>query len=453
MMRQAMALSLVGAMASLVACNGTGGGVGTPRPTFRPGGSGVAPSPLVASSKPGLGFPERPPEGPATPRPSQNQAVGPFPDLPAPFPVDTIPATPKPQFTGPAGKVAVGFDEEPTVGWSLGRFLVRPRYGLAAVVVGGPDQNVAGAGEESPGRMAVLEGENRPSMELFDAQFGWALADGYDQTRGVFPSSTLATLQRGRSRMVACVRENDIWATVADTLSIGIEGIRADSFMHRYSLDGPAGPSPVQALLLPEPQLMAQAAGFVGDKLVAAGGTTDDRSVSSAVQIIDVVGSKGTNNPGQPDFARVNAGPSMPLGVAGAASVALGGKLYVMGGYRFDAQGKVVAQSAVQVYDGTSWTRDGQGGGPPVLPVALHSASATVLGGTIYLAGGCTAGRKVSNLVLSWRPDGTGSWVTMAPMPTPRALLALVAFDHKVWALGGIDGEGKALRTVEVLTP
>jgi Kelch motif/Galactose oxidase, central domain len=48
----------------------------------------------------------------------------------------------------------------------------------------------------------------------------------------------------------------------------------------------------------------------------------------------------------------------------------------------------------------------------------------------------------------------TGSWSAMAPMPTPRAYLTVVAgIDGKIYAIGGVDGSGHTVATVEVYNP
>jgi hypothetical protein len=48
----------------------------------------------------------------------------------------------------------------------------------------------------------------------------------------------------------------------------------------------------------------------------------------------------------------------------------------------------------------------------------------------------------------------TGSWTAMAPMPTPRAYLTVVAgIDGKIYAIGGVDGSGHTVATVEVYSP
>ena len=48
----------------------------------------------------------------------------------------------------------------------------------------------------------------------------------------------------------------------------------------------------------------------------------------------------------------------------------------------------------------------------------------------------------------------SGTWTEMAPMPTPRAYLAVVGgTDSKIYAIGGADSSGHSLATVEVYNP
>lgn len=401
---------------------------GMASPTPRPGPSG------------GLGVEPRP-SGLPQPVGSPSFRVGPFVDFPPPFPTEAPVPSSSPWVQGPTGKVSIAFDGAEGKGWTLGPSLVRPRFGLAAVVV---------ADAAGPGRLAVLEGENRPSMEVFDPTYGWSLADGYDQTRGVLPTEGLRPVQKGRSRLAAAVDGKDIWVAGGDTMSVGGLGIRGDAFLYRYLLDGPVGPCPVQALLMPEPQIMARAVGVVGEHLVMAGGSPDDLAATTTVDLLPLT-AKGANVLPFPPFADLKVGPAMPLGVAGAASVVWNDKLYVLGGYVVTG-GTAVAQKAAQVFDGQAWGKDGQGGAPPALPEALHSAAAAALNGRIYLAGGCPQGREVVGRVRSWAP-GEVAWREELPLPTPRALLALAAHDGRLVALGGLGSEGRPLRTVERWRP
>lgn len=77
------------------------------------------------------------------------------------------------------------------------------------------------------------------------------------------------------------------------------------------------------------------------------------------------------------------------------------------------------------------------------LPVALHSAGATVFRGYLYLAGGAGAGdTAVANVYRAQiNADGSlGSWETMNAMAMPRAYFSLVDFGPYVYAVGGDTG-------------
>lgn len=77
------------------------------------------------------------------------------------------------------------------------------------------------------------------------------------------------------------------------------------------------------------------------------------------------------------------------------------------------------------------------------LPVALHSASATVVRGYVYVVGGSTAtNAPVATVYRALvHSDGTlGSWQAMAPLPNATSYLSLVQFGPYLYAIGGDNG-------------
>jgi N-acetylneuraminic acid mutarotase len=116
------------------------------------------------------------------------------------------------------------------------------------------------------------------------------------------------------------------------------------------------------------------------------------------------------------------------------AVVALGGKVWVIGG--FDGAAAVV--DAVEVYDPASGTwSDG-----PALPTPLHHANATVVGDRIWLLGHCRSGSFTAHGdVWSLDPDA-GAWVEATPMPvgTARCASAVGALGELVYVAGGLRG-------------
>src|SRR5688500_15015608 len=80
---------------------------------------------------------------------------------------------------------------------------------------------------------------------------------------------------------------------------------------------------------------------------------------------------------GEPAWRRLAPAPSERTEVAAAA---VGGRVYVLGGYAADG----ATLATVEVYDPAA---DAWSGGPD-LPVAVNHAMAATLDGVLYLAGG-----------------------------------------------------------------
>ena len=143
--------------------------------------------------------------------------------------------------------------------------------------------------------------------------------------------------------------------------------------------------------------------------------------------------------------------PSMRTEVVGAA---LGGKVYVMGGFNEPSLTSIMnlaVSDAVEEYDSSTnrWTTKA------LLPIGLHHAGAASVGGRLYIIGGFT-----KSLFSVWQPVAsvyiynpeTDSWTERAPMPTKRGALAVAELGGKLVAIGGYDGSGNS-SAVEVYDP
>ena len=110
---------------------------------------------------------------------------------------------------------------------------------------------------------------------------------------------------------------------------------------------------------------------------------------------------------------------------------ALGGKVYVIGG--FGSTGEPV--DIVEVYDPA--TDDWRNVAP--LPIPIHHPAAAVVDGRLFVVGGYTGGR------VQWTTLGTvfeydpaqNTWRGRAQMPTPRGGLGVAAVGGRLYALGG----------------
>ena len=107
---------------------------------------------------------------------------------------------------------------------------------------------------------------------------------------------------------------------------------------------------------------------------------------------------------------------ALPSGRSHLGVVALGGKIYAVGG-QFGNDGGLTTQKLVHVYDPAtnSWTRLAD------MPTAIgHIASATfVMGGRIITAGGETAHGAASDLVYAY-DVATNTWSSMTRLPAKR---------------------------------
>ncbi len=107
----------------------------------------------------------------------------------------------------------------------------------------------------------------------------------------------------------------------------------------------------------------------------------------------------------------------------------LGGRIYVIGGFRRDGS----TSDAVEVYDPAS---DGWSFRAP-LPLALNHATAASVNGRLYVVGGHPAsGAAAVDTVFAYDP-AADRWEARASMPTARGALAIAVAEGKIYAAGG----------------
>ena len=120
--------------------------------------------------------------------------------------------------------------------------------------------------------------------------------------------------------------------------------------------------------------------------------------------------------------------PSLPVARQEGAAAAAGARLYVVGGYDSTRD----STNDVFVFDGTRWESG------PSLPIALNHPGAAAIGGRVYVVGGFTPGGATDRAFVL-KPHAT-AWQEIAPLHHVRGALALVAFEHHLYAIGGRDG-------------
>jgi len=159
--------------------------------------------------------------------------------------------------------------------------------------------------------------------------------------------------------------------------------------------------------------------------------------------------------------------PPMPTPRGALAAVAVGSKIYAIGGAKLPAKedqkegivagGPVELLGTLEVYD--TETKSWVAKAPMSLPRNHHDAAA--IGGKIYVVGGrvgsCYSNGWSSNVWMNEAYDvATDSWTTLQPMPTARSGIGVAALDGKIHVLGGegwIDNFGGVFRAHEIYDP
>lgn len=161
-----------------------------------------------------------------------------------------------------------------------------------------------------------------------------------------------------------------------------------------------------------------------------------------------VAGACSGGDPAPADDARSPALPSWsaltdaPAARAGAAVAVADGLLYVAGGVGPDGLVRSVSHYDPAV---NAWTS------APDLPVALREAAAVGRGEEVIVLGGFTdaAGTVPSARVFSLKG---GAWKELPRMRTARGALGAALVKGAVYAIGGLEANGRASRRVEILT-
>jgi uncharacterized protein (TIGR03437 family) len=261
-------------------------------------------------------------------------------------------------------------------------------------------------------------------------------------------------------------------------LSSGNGMVAVDGILYHLGGSGPSGLSAqvraldggewLPATTLPNPVAGAQSAS-VGSKIFVVGGTNDDGSSSSRVQILDtatlewslgestpypVYGGTATSVEGlifiiggwadrlaggvaptgivqiyDPDSDSWKLGNSAPVAVAGASAVSVGQAIYLINGLREDG----FATSEVWLYDtvSDSWSEGAQ------TRVAVYDAVAACMDGRIYLAGGRSREDGPTLDVLQLVELDGGEWRKGLSLPIATGGSSGAVLEGKLYLAGG----------------
>ena len=138
---------------------------------------------------------------------------------------------------------------------------------------------------------------------------------------------------------------------------------------------------------------------------------------------------------------------SLPVPLYRHTAAAVDGKIYVIGGVIYDDEGEAVVMDRVVMYDPAtnSWQQ------MAAMPTARVCHSAAVLDGKIYVSGGFTTSRELSDAFEAYDPV-TNTWATLASLSEARADHASAAFNGRLYVFGGWAPGGR-MDLVEVYSP
>ena len=138
-------------------------------------------------------------------------------------------------------------------------------------------------------------------------------------------------------------------------------------------------------------------------------------------------------------------GKAIPTAVYGAASGAVGTKIYVIGGLATQGAAPV---GNTQIYTTTTntWTTG------TAIPTPVVGAASAIVSGQLYVIGGYEgASQTATNLVQIYNPS-KNTWTTGATMPTARGSAAVAVDANAIYVIGG-NGSTNRLTTVEKYLP
>jgi len=151
----------------------------------------------------------------------------------------------------------------------------------------------------------------------------------------------------------------------------------------------------------------------LGGRIYVVGGFRADGSSANTVEVYD------------PATDRWSIAAPMPLGLNHPMAAATSGRLYVFGG---DIGGGPVPATLEYDPQTNSWAVRSP------MPTARSAAMAAVIGGRIYVAGGSPA---AAGRVLEAYEPAADRWTPLPSMPTPRNHVAGGALGGRLYVVGG----------------
>ena len=299
-----------------------------------------------------------------------------------------------------------------TDSWAAGPPLPQVRNSLSAAVL--------------DGRIYVVGGHQNPGTYLntvvaYDPASGW---------------STRASMPTARSELVTVAAGGALYAIAgqagAGAVTPNVE--RYDPGSNSWS----SAPSLPTGVTGPAAAVLVSAPSRLISRVFSVGGIFNENATASAQNVEMIPGAEGWTSRAPLPVARYQA-----------AVVALGGKVYAIGGANHPP-----IYNRTDIYNPI---RDAWTAGAPY-PTGIETIAAVAHGGKIYtfggLAGSTWPNASVTNGSYVYDP-AADTWQALAPMPRASYAGAAVEFNDKIWLIGGgADLScGSVLRDVYIYDP
>jgi pimeloyl-ACP methyl ester carboxylesterase len=205
----------------------------------------------------------------------------------------------------------------------------------------------------------------------------------------------------------------------------------------------PAVGSWMEGAPMPTPRWKVAAASVGGRLYVAGGGPTGNQNI-----VTDVVESY---DPSTDTWA---VEPRLPTARWGSTAAGWGDRLYVVGGHVYSPFPSQQALGTLEVLDTSLglWLRF------PGMPTPRWDAASAFVDGKLYVIGGFRyetddpGSWRVLSVVEEYDP-GTGLWRSRTPMPTPRTGMGVAVSGGEVFVFGGHDGANGTTAVLEAYDP
>lgn len=129
--------------------------------------------------------------------------------------------------------------------------------------------------------------------------------------------------------------------------------------------------------------------------------------------------------------SRWDLAEEMPTPRTDLTATVLENDIYAIGGANYQEDGQM---DVVEVYDidRNEWIKSSP------LPYRLDHTSAVAYEGKIYVVGGFLEDKETTDKVLVYEPD-EDQWNEVEPLPSPRAALSAEIINGTIYAIGGLD--------------